>query len=546
MLTKLSKIRTYIAVIIPALLAFSNSHGSTVHPVDVLVLYTDAAKTFLDKKSIKVEDEINGYITFSNEVFKRSQVNMQYNLVYQGYADWLSSIKESSSSNLGKVVNDQRVHQLRSYFGADLVVVLTKSSYQGGIARGVDTTRREVLDGEFDLRHKISPFALVGVSPSKGVDAGSEEQQRYQAKANFLHEVGHAMGLGHDFETDFYYLDTSFTDAIEKKAEEQRKKYLEENNLLSFVEFSLKDEYQGAKYEKILELYNKYLIKHNARSEESFQRELVEEYIGGIYKYSTGFKIYKNEKSYGTIMSYAQNLPYFSNPNIKCSSEDLSETGIVCGSADDNAAKSLNLSAPSISNFCSASKRDRSDLSMNFELVKLIPESEAETIDFDFNHAYYNEFSSKDQFGIYPWNKTGILNFDTENKQVVDDEGNSSTEKTNVLTVQDSKYFPAVGFELSCVAEKKKVFAIGASVKSAKPGKSTLWLYYELAALDLETDTQVKKWLKLDEKDTNNKQFTDLEAGIRLPDNITVVRLAITSTDDNTLIIDSLAVAKEK
>ncbi|MDE1466074.1 hypothetical protein [Spartinivicinus poritis] len=354
------------------------------------------------------------------------------------------------------------------------------------------------------------------------------------------------MGLTHDIRTNYYDIDSTIRDEIERKAKTKHIKYLKDNNYLTYDDFVKKNELAELDLENNFELYAEYLRTNNIRDEDSFVRELSSPYLGGIYSFSTGFSFEKGGKYYGTIMSYDQNLPYFSNPSIKCSTNDLSESGLKCGSEFDNSSRSLNLTAKKISNFCSASKRDRSDLATNFELVKLIAESEAETIDFDFTHPYYNEFNTKDQFGIYQWNKTGLLNFDTANKQVVDDEGNSSIEETTVLMVQDSKYFPAVGFELSCVAEEKKAYIVGASVKTAKPGKSTLWLYYELAALDPKSDTQVKKWIKLDEKDTDNNQFTDLEAAVRLPENITVARIAITSTNDNTLVIDKLVVVKEK
>ncbi|WP_163832098.1 zinc-dependent metalloprotease family protein [Spartinivicinus ruber] len=516
------------------------------YTVDVMVIYPTEVKDYFEKNSINIEEEIKGYIDYSNQVFNNSNVNIELNLVYQAHSPWLGKLTKNSPT---AVHNKSRTHQLRSYYGADIVVALTEN-YNGK----AEHVGKQALNGKFSIEHRISPVAVVGVLPNEFEPETPEKLDR-RRKWTFLHETGHLMGLRHDHKTTKDLQHSTYTWA------------LDDSGLLDLYDF--KDEIQKKTGnwptdQEATPAYQAYLKKNNFPLEEEYVAAAVERSTeeSGLYRYSMGYSAKSGEQEYGTIMSYADDIiPYFSSPDNHCSNLDGTLQNLKCGSEEENASKSLNQAAPEIANFCSASKREKSELALNFDQVEIVPSQklnevknnvELENIfaQYDFVSGYYSDFEDNEIKGLFGWNKSSKLEIVKQLGKVsdFDDQGNKIEveEEKSLLKVTDSQYFPAVGLELSCAVEEEQTYRVAANIKTTKATTAVLWLYYELAAIDPETDKPLQKWFKVGEANTDSNSFTILENDIKLPQHITTARLVLTSTTGNTLLIDNLIVAKKK
>lgn len=145
--------------------------------VDLLVLYT---QDFMLVNNATTA--IQSYISYSNQVFSNSGMDIQLKLKHQ-QVQAISGSGEVSESLLNKLVYDEQVMALRSLHRPDLVVYLTRSSSSlCGIAKFPSVTIRP--NAGYTAEREM---AFQGVSVV-GWDCGASV---------FSHEIGHNLGAGH-------------------------------------------------------------------------------------------------------------------------------------------------------------------------------------------------------------------------------------------------------------------------------------------------------------------------------------------------------------
>ena len=141
--------------------AFGADPGSDRSVIDVMVLYTDAARAKYGEAAVRTKIALG--VACINEAFNRSGVNARFRLVYQAEATWHRE-SARAEDELYWLAEDDTVANLRDLVGADLVTLLVRSGLPNG-----------------GLAFFNSPFAVYDGGPVK-----------------FAHECGHNLGCNHD------------------------------------------------------------------------------------------------------------------------------------------------------------------------------------------------------------------------------------------------------------------------------------------------------------------------------------------------------------
>lgn len=148
--------------------------------IDVMVVYTPAARTAAGGPS-SIASLINLSIANSNNAYANSGVNQRLRLVHSAEVAYTES-----SSGMGIDLDQLRdaadgvmdgVHTLRNTYKADIVTLLTDATDYCGLGYVMS-----------NVSSSFAPFAFNVVS-----------QDCAAANLSFAHELGHNMGLQHDF-----------------------------------------------------------------------------------------------------------------------------------------------------------------------------------------------------------------------------------------------------------------------------------------------------------------------------------------------------------
>ncbi|MBU2706258.1 carbohydrate binding domain-containing protein [Zooshikella marina] len=181
------------ALVLSLASCFAVSAQAGENVVDIMVLYTQDAVDYVVAGDI--DAQIASYINYSNETFKRSNVNLKYRLVHKQLFNPrnISRYEKVNSSSLAAFAENSEVANLRKKYGADIVtlvnlreeVVKGNSVYYtcgiGYVPGGYNNT--------FYSNASANAYNLVGV------ECGNR---------TFLHESMHNAGAGHSKEQDDY------------------------------------------------------------------------------------------------------------------------------------------------------------------------------------------------------------------------------------------------------------------------------------------------------------------------------------------------------
>jgi len=145
--------------------------------IDVMVVYTQAAKNWADSYSSGIDNVISVAMEKSNLVMRNSATGISFNLVYKYQTDYIETNSNLDLSRLqgqGDGYLDE-VHTLREQYKADLIVFMPMVSFTGGVAY--------LLSNENGNKDWCS-FSLTRV-------------QQAATGYTVVHEIGHNMGCGH-------------------------------------------------------------------------------------------------------------------------------------------------------------------------------------------------------------------------------------------------------------------------------------------------------------------------------------------------------------
>ena len=149
--------------------------------VDVMVVYPNQATTVTQGKDIPALAA--SYIEYANQTYKNSNVDIQLRLVHLRKVS-VSGSGNVSSTALQNLARDQNIGEVRTKYGADLVVLLTlRQQVSGGFICGIGYVPQGT-NGQFYSGAKYAGFSVTAVNCGN---------------PTFVHELGHNMGLGHSY-----------------------------------------------------------------------------------------------------------------------------------------------------------------------------------------------------------------------------------------------------------------------------------------------------------------------------------------------------------
>ncbi len=150
--------------------------------VDILVLYTPEA--LQTRNGADIDARISSYITYANDAYSNSQVDMQLRLVGSALLD--EPYDFVNESNLSNFRRNSTVANLRREHGADAVVLLNlRQEMSNGYVCGIGY----IPSGDSGSGQLYSNASSVAYS-LVGIDCGVN---------TFAHELGHNMSLGHSY-----------------------------------------------------------------------------------------------------------------------------------------------------------------------------------------------------------------------------------------------------------------------------------------------------------------------------------------------------------
>jgi hypothetical protein len=161
------------------------SESNAAVTVDILVVYTPAAKAWAVQNGIDINLDIVGGIQRANQVLSNSQTNVTLNLVYKQEVNYTESGNTNTDLDRLKSPGDGYVdeaHALRSRYNADLVVLLLGESNSNVAGAGY------ILGSEYG-------------SPKNGFSAMKARHTNTTGYV-LIHEIGHNFGCGHHTGTD--------------------------------------------------------------------------------------------------------------------------------------------------------------------------------------------------------------------------------------------------------------------------------------------------------------------------------------------------------
>lgn len=149
--------------------------------VDVMVVYPNQATTVTQGRDIPALAA--SYVEYANQTYKNSNVGIQLRLVHLRKVA-ISGTGSVSGEALQNLAKDQNVRELRTKYGADLVVLLTlRQQVSRGFICGVGYVPQGA-NGTFYFGAKYAGYSVTAVNCGN---------------PTFVHELGHNMGLGHSY-----------------------------------------------------------------------------------------------------------------------------------------------------------------------------------------------------------------------------------------------------------------------------------------------------------------------------------------------------------
>ncbi|GHV48425.1 hypothetical protein FACS1894181_04100 [Bacteroidia bacterium] len=171
----------------PALRAVSNptlSESNAAATVDILVVYTPAAKAVAAQNGSNIDLEIAGGIQRSNLALANSHANVTLNLAHKQEVDYTET--NNPNTDLVRLRNPEdgyadEAHALRTRYNADLVVLLLGESGSNVAGAGY------IINSEYG-----NPKSGFSVVKARHINNGYV----------LVHEIGHNFGCGHHTNTD--------------------------------------------------------------------------------------------------------------------------------------------------------------------------------------------------------------------------------------------------------------------------------------------------------------------------------------------------------
>ncbi|MDR1459166.1 MAG: M12 family metallo-peptidase [Bacteroidales bacterium] len=150
--------------------------------VNVLIVYTDSAEIWADSNESGIDLLINQAMQRANTAMENSLTNITFNLVYKYKTNYIES---NSSIDLDRLTYKDdgymdEVHDLRKQYKADLVMLIPKVEFTGGLAW-------------------LLNFYIPGIGrPDRGFGLSRVQQSSWGYTV--VHEMGHNMGCGHHWQ----------------------------------------------------------------------------------------------------------------------------------------------------------------------------------------------------------------------------------------------------------------------------------------------------------------------------------------------------------
>lgn len=145
--------------------------------INVLIVYTMAAKEYFENtQQILVDLAIDAAMQKANEASVNSHLNIDFNLVYS----YLSDYQElNSNTDLDNLTNPDdgkldEVHALRRKYNADLVMLVPKVEFTGGLG-----------------------WLSKNINGAPGYGFALSRAQQFSWTYTMVHELAHNMGCGH-------------------------------------------------------------------------------------------------------------------------------------------------------------------------------------------------------------------------------------------------------------------------------------------------------------------------------------------------------------
>ncbi|MCX4029814.1 carbohydrate binding domain-containing protein [Endozoicomonas sp. SM1973] len=496
-----------------------------LNSIDLMVLYTDGAELTEQSygQGTGIDKRVSDLVKQLNKLYKNNSVNVQLNLVYSALT------KESDINRLDTITvgnhsvsitaANRQIRDLRAQYGADFVLILTsvpKQIYDGtcGVA---STSGSLVQKGRFSLQDRDQAYAVVSID-KETCDTFSRQQHETlfdEVELVAAHELGHLMGLNHDHKTERQ----DFNELIK---DNELKSYIKE--VLAVVK---KDEY----VKNNNKLPPKGTMIVNDPTFDDFKQ-----ISGGLYDYSFGYGV---DDRFTTIMGYTHNydaenqnwLPYFSTsksvdytvPIFRIDKANLVknlEQVDSMGEPDSNNLQAINQAAKQLTGFCPSADASTELSNTNPKAVKL---KGMQLNEFSLIHAYSIDFDKTPLWspddpnntkGFYPWQDSELLT-------IVDLGANK-----RLLTVTTTNNtIPAIGLDLTCSLQQNETYRFSAEVQGGDQGIAALWLYYETAQ-------GTQDWILIDYKTVDQLKWTTLTGDIKLPSQLSNVRLLIAGAAD--------------
>ncbi|GHT71358.1 hypothetical protein AGMMS50239_40480 [Bacteroidia bacterium] len=152
--------------------------------VDILVVYTPAAKAVAVLNGSNIDMDIDAGIQRANQVLVNSQTNVTLNLVHKQEVDYMET--NNPNTDLARLKNPEdgyadEAHALRTRYNADLVMLLLGNSTSNVAGAGY------IKDDESNWSK--SGFSVV-------------KEKWIANDYTMIHEIGHNFGCGHHTNTD--------------------------------------------------------------------------------------------------------------------------------------------------------------------------------------------------------------------------------------------------------------------------------------------------------------------------------------------------------
>ncbi|AZZ92893.1 hypothetical protein EUZ85_20045 [Hahella sp. KA22] len=483
--------------------------AAPTHSVDVMVVYSAQAQDHYVGNSEEIQQKIADYVAFTNQAFVNSKVDIQLNLVHSEVISdvALSVDNQGISESLTSLQQNRYVRELRGRYKADLVMMLydqndLNSATCGITAPGVFLANK----GVFSINNIDSAYGLVDVNPSCALDLSGENVTPY----HFAHELGHLFGLGHGLPTEQneFVQSQPMLDELFKMLDGEG--FYSSRPALPFTTISTLEEAVEAQV---------YPLQH----------AFAFGYGGPTTREVSTIMAYPHEHG------YASWAPYFSTPDVKVcknggatcqESEKVAIGGDLGNGLQANNALALNLAAEQVANFCRNNQQlaNAKGTPMQFALGAPTARWHLDNLDISF--------SDSTPGAVYPW----IEGEDELSVVEVDING----ELTNVLQVENAANLPTAGVNLTCDLRPGDVYQLKAKVKGLEDGAATLWLYYE-------TLSGAKEWFEVSRKSVTTSDWTELEAAVQMPDDLTHVQAVIYGVDQaKGFMLESLEVSEDR